>query len=332
MTVTTLVRLVCVFACALTLSCASSTAARPSVVDSRLDGPNIGNVREQFEEAKNADPTLMMGFYTAPWVDDFASLSNPEQIETGHNRDLLTSLQRSVEPDSWELPGRQLFRDGGWLVAFQTEDVLQQIPGALQTIQQEQVEARGLITTSVRIVRINETHPLLSEILAGRIDPIDDRIVPYFLSDEQAAKLVEASETITAPRLTLIAGQRGSVTIGNERAYVADYEVYYRNDQKVADPVIRTLVSGVSATIKTSKGDEELDRLDSEVSVSVAELISIKEAEIEVADRWVTVELPVVNIRTVESHFECTSDQVAMIHSRSKEGESLLVLLKSTPN
>lgn len=86
-----------------------------------------------------------------------------------------------------------------------------------------------------------------SEYISDKVELLEIRPESREILDELARQ--GAAPHRFMPRLTLLPGQLGQVSILNEIAYVADYEFIQVKDGMVADPIIETLKDGVISTV-----------------------------------------------------------------------------------
>ncbi len=278
----------------------------------------LSGARARLEAAKEHDVTLRIGFYAMPPATS--------------GEELVRSLKGAVAPESWQAPGRDAYRDGNWLVVLQAPEVHQEIAGWAARERETIARNTELIQTEVRVFTLGkDADEVLERYGFSPIEPNGGsgpevaadpaRAVLYSTSGADLDGLFADSEivTISAPRIMTYAGEKGSISITNRRAYVKDYEVYYLESAVVADPIIDTVADGLHVDLEASVIDH--DRLEVDASVHVSKLHEMFEAEVLLDTNLdpVTIELPELSLRHI-THRSALADGAALLFRGVRSG------------
>ncbi|MCA8960329.1 MAG: hypothetical protein KDC38_07440 [Planctomycetes bacterium] len=292
---------------ALGISACSNAEVRSRMADlePRAHVP-IDEVRDAFDLAKAESPSLRMGFFRVTWFDD--------DDEASETTALVDRLQRDVAPESWPRPGRQAFRQDDWLVVFQDKAVLDRIQPWLESYEQEQVETRGLVGVEVHLLR--------SRAAGSEWSKADHRA----LSESEVAALLEDPdmEVISAPRVQAVGGQRATITISNERAYIGDVDIYLLDGDYFADPIIETLQEGVFLELV---GDRTERGVHLDLDITYAELLSMQQERVRIDETGtdVEIEIPTVDRAQRAIEIEAAPDTPTLVRITPK----LLALVRA---
>jgi hypothetical protein len=207
--------------------------------------------------------------------------------------------------------------------AFTLADGGRAVVTGLQTLEQETPEAFVLLavrraagaeaptppTGEERLLlveaRILDVRPDVAAALLP--SPGADGAQVAFLESEDAARLVRRPaaevEVLTAPRLTVLDGQRANVSILSDVSYVQDFEVEVTSGGQIATPIVATVKEGVVLDVEPSLDAEGHVRLVATVTVSdVARPIPEMKTRIGEKGPEVTIQLP--EVRVARSRFD----------------------------
>jgi beta-lactamase regulating signal transducer with metallopeptidase domain len=162
--------------------------------------------------------------------------------------DLITLIQDTIATDSWIDRGGStgsIREADGQLIVRQSPENHRQLERLLEQLRE---------TGSVQIVvesRFIAGPSVLDDLRRVTLEKqiISEPLQPMFLNDDQAQALLNSiqgsstSSTLSAPRVTLFNGQRASVTVHTETAYVADFK---RKPDGQFEPVTKTVKSGLN--------------------------------------------------------------------------------------
>ncbi|MEM7263309.1 MAG: hypothetical protein AAF488_15075, partial [Planctomycetota bacterium] len=139
------------------------------------------------------------------------------------------------------------------------------------------------------------------------------------VTEEQLAALQRDPRvsTISAPRLAVFDGQRGNVQIMNQRAYVADYDVYTVDEESVADPVIQVLNEGLVIDVRPTL-QNGLAKLD--IDAATSELLEMRPTQVELSsEETVEIERPLVDTQKIESELVVTPGEWSFLRFGSSD-------------
>ena len=131
---------------------------------------------------------------------------------------------------------------------------------------------------------------------------------------------------MSAPAITLLSGQRGNVTVATECAYVQDFEVFYVDDTRIAEPVIATVHDGITADLRTTL-DRSSNAIDVELLISLSSLDAMNESRIDLGDQTVTVQLPQVTAVEARADFRQLRGNASLVTGPELKGEHLFILV-----
>ncbi|MCC6572343.1 MAG: hypothetical protein IT462_01010 [Planctomycetes bacterium] len=132
--------------------------------------------------------------------------------------------------------------------------------------------------------------------------------------------------TISAPKLVCLDQQRANISILDEIARVASYEIREKDGVRVADPVVETVKDGMVFAVRprcTDKGVEvELEL------VSSALVKPMKQAEVSLGEGMTgKIDLAVLNIQKLETRALVESGNALMINTLNTENGRVRVLV-----
>ena len=295
------------------LGCAARTDV--FVVDrDAFHGPKVPptSVAERFEKASAEDSQLMLGFFSAPGIGD------------GSEDELLPALKGSIASATWDAPGRRAFREDGWLVVFQHEDVLRQIHPWLQEHGRKLLAERGIVSTQLRILRLAEGSSVLEDVVGIRDSGASN---VHTVTDAQWRELADHDEVtvICAPFVSVVSGERATIQVANETAYVKDFQIYYVNDAKVADPVVDTVMDGIVAQLRPTVQEDQT--VDLELQVVVSDLAGITATEVRVSEnQTVTIHLPDIALVETRAHFRQQRGATSLVLGPKLRGEQIVIV------
>lgn len=320
-------------ACALLLgslligSGCTTTVITSELPHSRYADVPIADVREEFAKAQALDPDLELGFFTVAFFDDYAA-GTGDDGEPVVTEDLapVEAVRQGVAPLSWGVAGRKVFRQGDWLVVFQTRDVLDRITPWLEKYSLERQLGKGIVQTELTICMTEEED--LRAILG--VDEIPERDGIFSVDAAQTEQLLdhEKSHIVSAPRVATLSGQKANITIASERAYVSDYELYLVNGEAVIDPVIEVCRDGISADLRPVL-DAESDAVVFEMKLTFSKILDIDSTDVDIEGTTVTVELPKIQTATTEVSFNQKRATTSLITGPTVEGRRMVTLVRT---
>lgn len=312
--------LICL-ACLATVGCSHTDTVRQGEPGLSLrSSVPLDGARPKLEAARALDPSLRLGFYSVPTTADGA--------------DPALDGVRAVAADSWDLPGRDAYREGEWLVVIQTPDVHDRIGPWATDRRRAIAAATDLIQSEIRILTFEGgAAPVIARLGLERVDGgADATSVAYFADDAAVAEILGAAdvEMVAAPRLATMDGQRGSVSILSQRAYVSDYEVFHIDEDWIADPVIDVLQDGimVDVTAKVLEGE----RVDLDATVEISEFLRFDDERIEIDPSMEPVTIQMPRMRTMRfAQNTVLADGGSILVGRTGEpdGREIWVLLRA---
>ena len=247
------------------------------------------DVSPEFRAAKKLNSNLRLGYFTVPWIEDATA--------DGEAPHAIRALKSQLVPDRWDEPGCTAFRRDGWLVVFHRDEVLQAIPEWVRLYQRQLEHSHGLANSEVAFLQARRDQ--IESVLGGPLAP-----GAHPITAAQVEELQELDDvmTISACRVITLGGQKGSVSVVEERAYLEDYEVTYVDDEQIVDPQIGVLQTGVWVEVTASR-TETKGTLDVKLDVKTSELHKIDEVEVEFHGRTLALDLPEVSTRQISAHF-----------------------------
>lgn len=230
-----------------------------------LSGPQVPHeaVRPRFREARTQDPALELGYFSAfrPRGAALALgvVSRPNERtddgRTAETEELLRAVRSEVAPETWSLPGRHAYREGEWLIVFQTDEVLSEIEQWLPERRRNAFAGKPTFEQSLTLVSLarNEEPTDWTAASEGAQPPtviaVSDATLQTVLSSA-------GTTTITSPRVRTHDGQKAAITVADSRAYLTFPDVFRVDGQRICDPTIAIFQSGVVAELTaTSAGD-----------------------------------------------------------------------------
>ena len=260
--------------------------------------------RARLDAARAHDATLRLGFYQVP-----APLAEDEPDVA------LADLRREVAPESWRAPGREVYRDEGWLVAIQSPAVHRAIAGWAKERRAADLAARQLVETEVRVLMFEgeSAAPLVARL--GLQPVVTENGAPAYLVDPSQIPTLLAARgvrAVSAPRVVALSGQRANIAVLNQHAYIADYEVYQLEDALIADPQIDVLQEGLSVELTATV---EEDRIRLETAVHLAHLLAMESTEVVLDPSLdpVHLDLPQVSIQRIDTTARIADGQALLV-------------------
>jgi hypothetical protein len=238
-------------------------------------------------------------------------------------QDLVTAIQRAVDPSSWS-DGRGSLREAqGHLVITQTRAN----HDALLALLQSRRSARGVqVVVEVRFI----TSPALEKELAR--DPVargdggggaSDELWPQLLDDAAVQRILRTAQRekqstlITAPRLTLFDGQRAYATVSRQVAYVADVRLNAAGTD--VEPLIDLVSTGIVIDLRAAVSD---DRRFATLTLrpqlaSLVDLVPSTRPE-KLVGKPVTVQIPYVEKTSADTTVTIPDGKTALYRLRSR--------------
>ena len=113
-----------------------------------------------------------------------------------------------------------------------------------------------MIEIETRIVEVKRD---LAQKILGEALPTPERIVVP-LPGEEARLLLGLGEghmkTISAPRLSVLDGQKANVSVLKQTTYVKEFTVEEESGRKVASPVVETIQDGVVVDVQATVNED----------------------------------------------------------------------------
>lgn len=192
------------------------------------------------------------------------------------------------------------------------------------------LESTGDDDPSRPIVSIAARFALLDESARQRVGL--DGQARMRLLDPAARYAIEAvfdgpnATLLTAPRLNVFDEQAGTITIGEQRAFVGAYEVTADGEARIADPVIDAARFGTTLHVRPTVA---ADGIDLDLEVRRSRLIEMSVHEARVLDQTVTVEAPLTHTERVSGRSPRLADPATILVEgfETEDGGTLVVLL-----
>lgn len=237
-----------------------------------LSGPQVPHeaVRPRFREARAHDPELELGYFSAfrPRGAALALgvVSSPNEgaddERRGEAEELIRVLRTEVSPESWALPGRAAYREGEWLIVFQTDEVLSEIETWLPDRRRNAFTGKATFEQSLTLVSLSPNEePSDWTAVADSAKPP----TVIAVSDETVRSVLSSAgtTTITSPRVRTHDGQAAAITVVDAQAYLAFPDIFRVDGQRICDPTIAVFQSGIVADLEaTSAADGARVELD----------------------------------------------------------------------
>ena len=197
-----------------------------------------------------------------------------------------------------------------------------------------------------RLVRIDIRFIAMSAKAAGSLVAKTHWLAPdarhAIITPEEVGRLrrrIQASPPtdaalISAPRLAVLPVQRGSMSIANEKAYVADYDIEEMAGVLIADPIIGTVRSGVMLdTLVVLTGDDLVLTFSMHLS-AVRELVELHSVIGGEGSAPVTIQMPDLVDTSLEFTGPIPAGHTLLLLALQREGEAAdprLMLVMVTP-
>lgn len=213
--------------------------------------------------------------------------------------DWAAEVRQGVSPDSWKAPGTDAFVDGDALVVFQAREILAEIPAWLAKREQETLDASPLLKVESTFVELSpETQLQLMELIpAGATRCSDNALalapgpakqIHQWLTQDPGRSgkgvrsvLALAPRDVTclsAPTLTTFDGQKGSIVISSQKAYIADRVEAIVDGLPKTLPVVAVAHDGVTMATRGHRVPET-GKIDLEVATTVMRIESIDDID-----------------------------------------------------
>lgn len=164
------------------------------------------------------------------------------------------------------------------------------------------------------------------------VPPSAARVGALNLSEAEARHLIQSAKRlgfglISSPRLSMFDGQRGTITIADQTAYVSGFEIKGVGTARVADPVIQQIASGWTLGVKPTLGK------DGDVNVEVKMLMSeavrpIPERSVRLFGGSIRIQTPTMFNQQLKAAGTISKGRVvALTGLCGVEGEVIVVLL-----
>jgi len=167
-------------------------------------------------------------------------------------------IQETVVPDAWREAGGSVgaIRElSGQLIIIATPQMHEQIAKLLHLIR----ESRGVqVSVETRFITIDPAtlDKALGEKLGNTMGKSGKPTVWQLTDDEVQAVLRSVqregnSSMVTAPRITLLSGQRGYVIVSTQSAYVSGFTAFKKDDGEMRyEPTIKIAETGISLDVR----------------------------------------------------------------------------------
>lgn len=153
-----------------------------------------------------------------------------------------------------------------------------------------------LLTASCQ-QQIQTENPMESRLRQGQ-DPMGRPLLEVEL--ELLERLPESGEIqlLSAPRLTVWEGTRANMTVLNQQAYLAHFEVEYSPEKKtaLADPVVAVFEDGVKVDVLPHRMENGF--WGGAVTVSLSHLREMEKHTVQLGDQKVEIQIPDGESRT----------------------------------
>ncbi len=134
-------------------------------------------------------------------------------------------------------------------------------------------------------------------------------------------------EVVTAPRIVLSSGARGTIELANQRAFVASFDVVGAGAALIADPVVSVARDGLRMDIKAAVADEGIELEFSAELVQLQQLAAGRPVQLPVGAP-VHIQQPVTVLQQVETKGVLARDRQLVVCTPSGEpGSSYLLVL-----
>ena len=259
-------------------------------------GVPLSSARDQINSARELDSAMRLGFFGLPISQAGGRELTPEFV---------SALRREVSPASWNLPGRTISREGGWLVVTQSPEILNEIADWAEARRELEDATHPMVQAEVRVISLPAGGIELVQAAGIESHSTDvgtqGREAPklYRPSEAQLETLLENDEasSIAAPRVVAVSGQPVSLQVLNERAYLSSYDVYQVEKSSFADPTIDVVQEGLSIELTaTSQADQTVDVA---FDVKLADLLSMDRTTVKLDPELDALEIEMPNTRVM---------------------------------
>jgi hypothetical protein len=148
-------------------------------------------------------------------------------------------------------------------------------------------------------------------------------------ADEVTRERLSALETVSAPAQIVREGKFGRVQIGQHTSFISKFEVSGDGASRVADPVVDTVVTGLSIGMRAQSVTETSMRLSLDMQI-IDLVVPIRKQEVTVFGAPMTVETPVLSVQRMTGEGVVAEDRVLVLTGWVFDGEVYVVLLTAS--
>lgn len=239
-----------------------------------------------------------------------------ELIEAGEARgamqNIIETVQELVEPPLSSQQKAQAIGDGS-LTIVGTKAQHEWVDGYLSSLR----TFKGFIDVQATVYMLPRGR--VGELLKGRSGVVVD-----------AAELAElrtkvaGGDCVSSPRMVIKPGQRATISVLDQTAYIKDYEltIVPGRDEEIADPVIDVIKTGLILDVRAAPVSATRMALHAEYTVTKAER-PFPEAKVQLGTRRmeVTVQLPEVHTMRAKGRFDLGTGSAVALGSLSEVAE-----------
>ena len=143
---------------------------------------------------------------------------------------------------------------------------------------------------------------------------------------EATRERLTALETVSSPMQLIREGLFGRIQIGQYTSFISKFEVSGEGASRVADPVVDTVVTGLSIGMRAQSVTEASMRLSLDMQI-IDLLAPIRRHEVTVFGAPMTVETPVLSVQRMKGEGVVAEDRVLVLTGWVYEGEVYVVLV-----
>lgn len=145
-------------------------------------------------------------------------------------------------------------------------------------------------------------------------------------ASELADSGVAGLNLISAPRLSVMEGQSGTITILNQVAYISGFELSGKDDTRIADPVIDVMQEGIVLGLRAQSVDA--DRMNLSLDLALVDLVKpIQTQQISLGGAPVTIQTPVVYTQRMKGQGKVAESNVLVLTGMADRDNGVYVVL-----
>ena len=143
---------------------------------------------------------------------------------------------------------------------------------------------------------------------------------------ELDGRRIAALNLTSAPRLSVMEGQSGTITILNQVAYISGFELSGKESTRIADPVIDVMQEGIVLGLRAQSSDEK--RMDLSLDLALVDLVKpIQTQEISLGGAPVTIQTPVVYTQRMKGQGNVAESKVLVLTGMADREDGVYIVL-----